>query len=164
MEEAMAPVGATSAVAGDEVSAWGLGGWYLAISAPMHFVWEFAHMPLYMVWSTGTPGEIVYNGLHCTIGDLMIAASSLLLAVILIGRRQWPTDRWTAVVVTAVSVGIAYTIFSEWHNVFVVRSWAYSDLMPLLPGTCIGLSPLLQWLVIPLLGLWLTSRRLKRRS
>ena len=148
-----------SGIGGAEMSAWRIGGWYLAMSAPLHVVWEFAHMPLYAVWHTGTPLEIVYNGLHCAIGDLMIAASSLLLAVVLIGREQWPSDRWWAVVVTAGTLGVGYTIFSEWHNVFVLRSWAYGDLMPRLPGIGIGLSPLLQWLVIPPLAFWLTYRR-----
>ena len=97
-----------------------------------------------------------HNGLHCSIGDLMIAASSLLLAVVLIGRAKWPSERWWAVVVTAGTLGV---IFSEWHNVFVLRSWAYGNLMPRLPGIGIGLSPLLQWLVIPPLAFWLTYRR-----
>jgi hypothetical protein len=42
---------------------------------------------------------------------------------------------------------LAYTVFSEWYNVYQVGSWAYSPRMPLIAG--IGLSPLLQWLLMP---------------
>ncbi len=44
-------------------------------------------------------------------------------------------------------LGVVYTAFSEWLNLVVRQSWAYSPLMPVIGG--IGLTPLLQWLVIP---------------
>ena len=54
--------------------------------------------------------------------------------------------------------GLAYTVFSEWLNVEVRRSWAYSDLMPVLPPLGTGLSPVLQWVVIPSAALWMARR------
>lgn len=153
-------IGSTvSEIGVDETPGWQFTGWYLAMSAPLHLSWEFAQMPLYEVWYTGSPLEIAYNGLHCTVGDLMIAAVSLLLAVILIRYGRWLPRRWPAVLLTTVTLGFGYTIFSEWHNVFVLRSWAYANLMPILPGTGIGLSPLIQWLLIPPLGFWLAGRQ-----
>lgn len=51
--------------------------------------------------------------------------------------------------------GAGYTIFSEWMNTTVLRSWTYSSAMPTidLGGFEIGLSPLAQWVVIPPLAL-----------
>lgn len=121
-------------------------------------------MPLYEVWQTGTPLEIAYNGLHCTIGDLMIAAASLVLPVLLIGREPWPSNRGPAILLTTLTLGIAYTVFTEWRNIFMSQTWAYSNLMPLLPGSGIGLSPLFQWLLIPPLGSWIACRRLQGES
>lgn len=46
----------------------------------------------------------------------------------------------------------------EWLNVYVWQRWAYSPDMPLVLG--IGLTPLLQWLLVPVLTLWLTRRHL----
>ena len=42
-------------------------------------------------------------------------------------------------------------MFSEWLNVVVRASWAYSEWMPViaLAGQKFGLSPLLQWIVVP---------------
>jgi hypothetical protein len=45
-----------------------------------------------------------------------------------------------------------YAILSEWLNVKIWRSWAYTSAMPLLPGTGTGLTPLLQWLIVPALA------------
>ena len=56
-----------------------------------------------------------------------------------------------------VAAGLAYTVFSERLNIEVRRSWAYSDLMPVLPPVGTGLAPLLQWLVVPAAALWWAS-------
>jgi hypothetical protein len=45
--------------------------------------------------------------------------------------------------------GVAYAILSEWLNVKIWRSWAYTSAMPLLPGTGTGLTPLL---IVPALA------------
>jgi hypothetical protein len=39
------------------------------------------------------------------------------------------------------SAGFAFTVWSEWYNVYVLRSWAYAPAMPLVAG--LGLAPLL---------------------
>jgi hypothetical protein len=51
-------------------------------------------------------------------------------------------------------LGLAYTAFSEWLNIVVRAAWAYSDLMPVFPvfGFKVGLSPVLQWVVVPLVA------------
>ena len=51
------------------------------------------------------------------------------------------------------AAGLGFTIFSEWYNVYVVGAWAYQPTMPLVAG--IGLTPLLQWVVVPTLMLLL---------
>lgn len=47
-------------------------------------------------------------------------------------------------------------------NVTVLRSWTYTDSMPIvqLGETGIGLTPLLQWIVVPVLSLRLARRQL----
>ncbi len=47
---------------------------YLVASAGLHLVWEVAQLPLYTIWSTGTLKQQAFAVLHCTIGDVMIAA------------------------------------------------------------------------------------------
>ncbi len=41
-----------------------------------------------------------------------------------------------------------------------MASWNYLPTMPLVPGTDIGLVPLLQWIVLPLLTVWFVRRQL----
>ena len=62
-------------------------------------------------------------------------------------------------VFTAIVPGVAYTIFSEWLNVEIRRSWSYTAAMPVLPFLGTGLAPLLQWLIVPSLALAIIGTR-----
>jgi hypothetical protein len=131
---------------------------HVAILAMLSLVWEFAQMPLYTLWQTGTAGEIVYSALHCTVGDAMIGGTSLLVALFLVGGADWPRERWGAVLAAAVAIGLGYTVFSEWLNIGLRASWAYSSLMPVLPPFGTGLTPVLQWLVLPPVAYLIATR------
>lgn len=127
---------------------------YMLFVAAVNLTWEFAHIPLYTLWETGTVSEIVFAAVHCTGGDILIALSSVMLSLILFGTGSWPSERRQLVVASTVAFGLAYTIFSEWLNIEIREAWAYSDLMPLIPLIDVGLSPFLQWIVIPLAGFY----------
>ena len=132
---------------------------YFAVVVPAHLVWEFLHLPLYTLWHEGSAGEIVFAALHCTGGDVLIATSTLVLALLLAGPG-WPLRReaFARVAALTVAFGVGYTIFSEWLNIEVREAWAYADAMPVVPMIDTGLTPLLQWLVIPSLALWWAGR------
>jgi hypothetical protein len=61
-------------------------------------------------------------------------------------------------VLVFLGTGIALTVGFEFYYTQVTQRWTYSDLMPLVPPFGTGLSPLLQWIVIPPLVLWLSRR------
>ena len=104
---------------------------------------------LYTIWSTGSLKEQVFAVFHCTAGDVLIALAALAVALIVVGSKAWPVESFVPVLSVALIIGVGYTIFSEWLNIVVRASWTYSSLMPIVPVTKVGLSPLLQWIVIP---------------
>lgn len=122
---------------------------YVAVSMLGNLVWETAQIPLYTLWTEGSPEQIAYAVLHCTGGDLLIALSCLMGALLLVGNSRWPADRFLPVAGFTMVSGLFYTIFSEWLNVEVRQSWAYAASMPTLPPLGTGLTPVLQWLVVP---------------
>lgn len=126
---------------------------YVAISAGLHLAWEIAHLPLYTLWRTGTAREIAFAILHCTAGDLMIGTLSLVATLLVLGKPGWPGQRFGEVAVSVLVLGLAYTIYSEWLNTVVRKSWTYAEMMPTLPFLGTGLSPLAQWLVIPVVAM-----------
>lgn len=130
----------------------------------LNLIWEIAQMPLYTLWLTGSIPEISYAILHCTVGDMLIATVSVTGARVILRARNWPKDRFVSVAVVTMALALTYTVFSEWWNVEVRQAWAYRDVMPRLPGIGTGLSPLLQWLVVPLLVFWIVARLPGRSS
>ena len=125
---------------------------YITFVAFANLIWEFAHMPLYTLWETGSAGEIIFAAIHCTGGDILIALSAVMLSLFLFGDGAWPTERKVPVFAGTVVFGLAYTIFSEWLNIEIREAWAYRELMPAIPILDVGLSPVLQWIIVPLAG------------
>ena len=85
---------------------------------------------------------------HCTGGDILITTVTLAAAVTLARHFCWRPFGWR-MVFTAIALGAAYTIFSEWLNTEIRRTWSYTAAMPVLPVLGTGLTPLLQWVVVP---------------
>lgn len=121
--------------------------------------WEVLQLPLYSLWSTASPLAITWAVLHCTAGDVLIGAVTFLAARRL--THGLPRIVFVAVLVT---LGVAYTVFSEWLNVSVRGNWAYAPAMPLVPPFATGLAPLLQWLAVPPLAFFVAVALTKNRA
>lgn len=130
---------------------------YLGVTLAAHVVWEALQVPLYGIWEDGSANAIAFAVVHCTGGDLLIAVASLVAALMLAGSPGWPAKRFHAVAALTIALGVLYTVYSEWLNVSVRGSWSYAARMPTLPPLGTGLSPLLQWIVVP--GLALAAAR-----
>ena len=133
----------------------------IGLAAIGHFFWEAAQLPLYTLWRTGTPREIAFALFHCTGGDILITTATFAVAAALAQHFRWPAFG-SRMVFTAIVLGAGYTIFSEWLNVQIRRSWSYTAAMPVLPFLGTGLTPLFQWLVVPGLALAVTGYRYRR--
>jgi hypothetical protein len=138
---------------------------YLPWLGGLNLVWEMAQLPLYTLWNEASAGTIAFSVAHCAIGDIAIGAAALIIVLILARERALAQWRWRRIAVWTALAGAAYTVFSEWSNTAILGSWAYSGLMPTLnvAGIDIGLSPLLQWLVLPPLVLYLAGRSWRPR-
>ena len=133
----------------------------IGLAALGHFFWEAAQLPLYTLWRTGTPREIAFALIHCTGGDILITTLTLAAAAALARIFCWRPFGWR-IVFTAIALGAGYTIFSEWLNVQIRRSWSYTAAMPVVPFIGTGLTPLLQWLIVTTLALTVTGYRYRR--
>jgi hypothetical protein len=78
---------------------------YLGVALVGNLVWEALHLPLYTIWSTGTLREQAFAVVHCTLGDLLIALSSLTLALVIAGGHGWPQQRFWPVAVLTILFG-----------------------------------------------------------
>lgn len=120
---------------------------WAALAFVLNLAWEIAQLPLYTIARDPSVARIAYAVLHCTLGDAIIAAASFLVAGFALKNSEWPLSHPRSGGAIATAFGLIYTAYSEWVNVYQVGSWSYLPDMPLVFG--IGVSPLLQWLVIP---------------
>lgn len=133
---------------------------YLPWLAGLNLAWETAHVSLYTLWKEAEASYIVFSVVHCTAGDVMIGAAALLLALIFGREKSLAQWRWRRIAAVTALAGTAYTIFSEWMNTTVLRSWTYAEAMPRLELASIeiGASPIAQWLLLPPLALYLARK------
>src|SRR3546814_15967355 len=87
---------------------------YLLFVAVANLVWETLHLPLYTIWQEGAAGELAFAVVHCTGGDILMALSSLMLALVRVGSGNWPGQRYVRAAPIAIAFGLAYKMFSGW--------------------------------------------------
>jgi len=133
---------------------------YLPWLAGLSLAWEIVQLPLYTIWNDGRPAYIAFVVLHCTAGDVLIGLAALAVALVITRAAALAAWRWRRIALVTAVIATSYTAFSEWMNTVVLRSWEYSALMPRisLGDIELGLSPLVQWLLLPPLALRLASR------
>ncbi len=125
----------------------GRAGLWSALAFVLNLVWEIAQVRLYTIWAAADRMSVAWALLHCTLGDVVIALVMFGLAGVVLWRADWPASRpWTGGAIVVIGT-MAFTAWSEWYNVYRVGNWGYTASMPMVFS--IGLSPLLQWLILP---------------
>jgi hypothetical protein len=128
----------------------------------LHLAWEIGQLPFYMLWEEREIWRIALYVIHCVLGDTMIATLTYLVVALTWRQVNWPRQRFWMGGMMLIAMGMGYAVFSEWYNVYRIGSWAYSEAMPLIYG--IGITPLMQWLVVPGVMLVLIKRTRIGRS
>jgi hypothetical protein len=130
---------------------------WAGLALGLHLLWEIGQLPFYVQWSEADAWRIALYVAHCTLGDVLIATLAYLAVALAWRRANWPRHRPRSGGALLVALGLGYTVFSEWYNVYRLGSWAYAEAMPQVLG--IGLTPLLQWLIVPVAMLALVPRK-----
>lgn len=133
---------------------------WVAVTLVFHLAWETAHVRLYTLWGDPDRWYVWRSVLHCTLGDVVIGTTAFGFAAWLLTGVDWPIHRPWGGTAILIAIGALFTVWSEWNNVYRLKIWAYAPAMPTIFG--IGVSPLLQWIVLPPLMV-LTVRMLDRR-
>jgi hypothetical protein len=114
----------------------------------LNFIWELAQGPLYQGF------EYDWDHLSlCALASIADVFSVLILffAFALVYREvYWINNMGISRALMLVTTGSTGAILTElWHT--YRGDWYYSDTMPLLPFVDVGVSPVVQFIVLPLL-------------
>ncbi len=129
----------------------------------LNFVWEILQAPLYAGMADMPHAQVTKACLQATLGDMVILLLAFGVVAAAARSRRWVVAASAGQRLGFVAVGLVITAGIEWlatHGHWV-QNWAYLPAMTLLPGTGIGIAPLLQWVLLPLLTVWFVRRQLK---
>lgn len=125
----------------------------------LHYIWEFWQVPFY----AGMPGQEHWSAIQAcsraVAGDVAIALASFGATAAILGSRRWMLAPRPMAAVLFISIGLAITIVLELLATRVWGRWTYADSMPIVPLIGVGLLPVLQWIVVPLLVMWFVRRQ-----
>ena len=114
----------------------------------LNFFWEVVQTYFYTLKDSHF-SKMLYGWFHCTFGDVILTIGSFWLVSAVSRNRKWLLKLNRLNFIGFIMVGVVYTVFSEWANVHVFKSWGYNQSLPIIPWVKMGLTPFLQWIVIP---------------
>ena len=132
----------------------------------LNFPWEVLQARLFTGMSDAPYVEAINGCVQATLGDAVIMLLAYWSVAVVAGSRRWILGSTGPKLALFIAIGVSITGVIEWLATSGrwVRSWSYSASMPVVPGVDIGLVPLLQWVIVPLLVVWFVRRQLSNRG
>lgn len=121
----------------------------------LHLLWENLQAPLYAGFTSFQ--QHFWICFKAAGGDLFFMF--IIYAALVVVHRDlfWIADRSTytqpATWMITVAIGVLLAISFEYWAVFIDQRWHYAEAMPIIPFVRIGLMPVLQMIVIPMVAL-----------
>lgn len=121
----------------------------------LNFIWEVAHGFLYEGY--------IYDLNHIAFGALATVADVFMVLLLyfgcslFLGNVFWIRQLNYAKAFLVMVIGGVGAIFGEIKHL-AAGNWAYSDSMPLLPMADVGVTPVLQFMILPVLIYWISSK------
>ena len=131
----------------------------IVFSFLLHFAWEILQAPLFSSLDDVAHWAGIKTCLWATFGDVGLALAAYLLTAVVSSGRRWVYAPQRSEVLLFLTVGILVTIGVEFYSTQMSMRWIYAPNMIRIPFVGVGLSPLLQWVVVPLLVVFFTGRR-----
>jgi hypothetical protein len=138
----------------------------VAFALLLNFAWEILQAPLYSGMADMAHAQVTKACLQATVGDAVIMMLAYGGVAVAARSRRWivAAKGWQLALFLSIGVSITAAIEGLATRGCWIGSWNYLPTMPLVPGTGIGLVPMLQWVVLPLLTVWFVRRQLGHRA
>ena len=124
----------------------------------LNFIYEVWQSPYFEFYNMPLLADKIEYITHCTIGDGVINIFSFWIVSALRGSRYWLINSTWKLTLLFTTLGWIYTFISEIYRVQVAKVYGVSILV--IPGVGISWLPLLQWVIVPPLVLYMAQRHL----
>ena len=140
---------------------------FFIFGALLNLPWELVQVPFYAEMADARHWDAIRICTRAALGDGLILLVAYWAAAVA-ARDRWWFRHWKWLELgTLLATGIVITVVLEHlatDSTHPTWGWRYSERMPVLPVVGIGLAPLAQWLLLPLLALWFVRRQLEGRA
>jgi len=129
----------------------------------LNYPWESLQAPLFAGMRTAAHWDAVKACTQASLGDAAIMLFAYLGVAGATRDRWWFRSPLYGPITGFVCLGVIITILIEYLATTSVNpnwGWRYANSMPVLPLIGLGLTPLLQWLLIPPIAIWFVRRQL----
>lgn len=113
----------------------------------LNYIWDVSQAVLYVGMIS-----IAAISWHCfvaALGDGVIVLVIHAAGWLVFGKPGWFVHPRAAQIVFLLGFDLAIAVAVEWAAVYWLHRWSYTSQMPLIPGLGIGVTPVLQMLVLP---------------
>ncbi len=124
----------------------------------LNFVWELLQMPLFAGFADFPYYLTILHCTKATFGDVVISLVAFAGACLITRSRMWIISMNKSGVVSFLAIGLVITVAFELLATGPLNRWEYSEAMPTVIG--VGVSPLAQWVILPLIQLWFVKRQI----
>lgn len=125
----------------------------------VHFVYEVWQAPYFVFYDMPSLASKINYITHCTIGDGVISVISFWVVSLLFRTRKWILDPMGKQILLFTAAGWLYTFISEIYRIKIAKLYGISAFK--VPFFETSWLPLVQWLILPPLVIFLTERHLR---
>lgn len=101
--------------------------------------------------------DFVYVHLKAALGDILIILAIYLITAVILGFKSLEIKINKNSSALIISLGFIFAVIIEKYALNTHR-WSYNDLMPIVPIIEVGLTPILQLVVVPMSALYIIKR------
>ena len=130
----------------------------LLLAFIVNFAWEILQVPLYKN-ATYTIHHIAFCAL-ASVADAIMVLLIYFCFVLIYKKPLWVEELTSPRIFILMLVGAVGAIVAEMRHLSA-GNWAYDESMPLLPVVNVGLSPVLQFMLLPVLIYYLSYKMKK---
>ena len=133
----------------------------LILAILLNFVWDMAQMPLYKNMEPGLQSTI-FCGV-ASIADGILVMLLYYSFALVYKETFWLQKHLGKRTFALMMAGVIGAVVAEIRHVSA-GSWAYTDAMPIIPVINVGLSPVLQFMLLPAIIYYLSFRTIRTKT
>ena len=125
----------------------------------LNFMWEIFQAPLFQGMKSKAHWDAILQCTRATGGDLIILLSAFWAGALIFRDHAWLAKARNRIVFVFMGLAFMSATGTEMLMTRYLHHYRYGSAMPIVPLLGIGLSPFLQWIILPLLVVWFVRRQ-----